>query len=220
MYYLESLISLNFEKHCEYGPDILIYITNALLVNIPLATKFEVLLSSAQETLAQTGTNNLYTSNADENALNKQDNAFLLERFIKIYMKSRQKSWRRFNQLIPEKGSSSLRENLKTMQADTNRMEIPKTKTLVIKKSMLPTDLNLALNQLRVWAAQAGSENAFEKAFTLTELKDLVQCFREGDEKIKGRKKTDVIELLLAHIRNADTFSQLTRAKGALFGKK
>ena len=29
---------------------------------------------------------------------------FLYERIISIYMKSRQKSWRRFNNLIPEKG--------------------------------------------------------------------------------------------------------------------
>ncbi|RHZ85320.1 hypothetical protein Glove_67g46 [Diversispora epigaea] len=33
-----------------------------------------------------------------------------------IYMKSRQKSWRRFNEFIPEKGTSSLRENLKAMK--------------------------------------------------------------------------------------------------------
>ncbi|POG59194.1 hypothetical protein GLOIN_2v1627945, partial [Rhizophagus irregularis DAOM 181602=DAOM 197198] len=44
---------------------------------------------------------------------------FLYERIIIIYMKSRQKSWRKFNDLIPEKGTSSLRENLKAMRNDT-----------------------------------------------------------------------------------------------------
>ncbi|POG58090.1 hypothetical protein GLOIN_2v1488875 [Rhizophagus irregularis DAOM 181602=DAOM 197198] len=59
---------------------------------------------------------------------------FLYERIISIYMKSRQKSWQRFNDLIPEKGTSSLKENLKSMRNDTQNSE---NKNISMKKSYI-----------------------------------------------------------------------------------
>ncbi|CAG8818849.1 7326_t:CDS:2, partial [Dentiscutata erythropus] len=49
MYYLESLILQLFEKHIEYGPDILIYINNNLVNNQPLKKQFNNLLQVAYE---------------------------------------------------------------------------------------------------------------------------------------------------------------------------
>ena len=50
--------------------------------------------------------------------LSESTEDYLFIRLIKIYMRSRQRSWQRFKEYIPEKGSSSLRENVKTMNAD------------------------------------------------------------------------------------------------------
>ena len=52
-------------------------------------------------------------------------------------MKSRQKSWRRFNDLIPEKDTSSLRENLKAMRNDiqnSSKTENKHTSMIPMKK--------------------------------------------------------------------------------------
>jgi hypothetical protein len=64
-------------------------------------------------------------------------------------MRSRQKSWRRFNELIPEKGTSSLRENLKAMKKDTKKIE---NNLSSIKKSNIPKEPTFGLNQLQIWA--------------------------------------------------------------------
>jgi len=65
---------------------------------------------------------------------------FLYKRIIIIYMKSRQKSWRKFKDLIPEKGILSLKENLKTMHNDTQNNMFT-----LMKKSNLSKDPMLSL---------------------------------------------------------------------------
>ena len=47
MYKMESLILLLFEKHKEFGPNILQYIHNSLLGNLPLLQSFNELLDFA-----------------------------------------------------------------------------------------------------------------------------------------------------------------------------
>ena len=63
-------------------------------------------------------------------------------------MKSRQKSWRKFNDLIPEKGTLSFRENLKAICNDTqnSKNNIPST---LMKRTNLPKDPMLGLVQLK-----------------------------------------------------------------------
>ncbi|CAG8812707.1 1355_t:CDS:1, partial [Gigaspora margarita] len=82
---------------------------------------------------------------------------------------------------IPEKGSSSLQENIKAMNADlknnTKKDAKPKTKLVTFKKKMLPENLDLALGQLKIWAQNNGAKSAFKKAFTLFDLKILIQAF-------------------------------------------
>lgn len=105
MYLLESLVLKLFDKYEKYGADILIYIRESLLANITLISHFESLIKHSLSILTTE------CSTVPEN-----DIRFLFERLIGIYMKSRQRTWRRFGDLIPEKGSSSLRENLKAMK--------------------------------------------------------------------------------------------------------
>jgi hypothetical protein len=55
--------------------------------------------------------------------------------------------------MVPEKGSSSLRENLKAKKADEKtEARVMTQKTVMVKKAMLPDDSALALEQLKVWA--------------------------------------------------------------------
>ncbi|CAG8723954.1 9070_t:CDS:10, partial [Dentiscutata erythropus] len=51
----------------------------------------------------------------------------------------------------------------------------PKVKFSTFKKEMLPKDLNFALDQLKIWAHDDRAKSAFEKAFTLSNLKTIVQ---------------------------------------------
>ncbi|EXX53342.1 hypothetical protein RirG_244850 [Rhizophagus irregularis DAOM 197198w] len=119
MYRVESLILLLFEKHREFGPNILHYIYNSLLSNLPLIESFNTLLNISSQLLS-----NCESINVEKQQELKDDvKKFLYERIISIYMKSRQKSWQRFNDLIPEKGTSSLKENLKSMRNDTQNSE-------------------------------------------------------------------------------------------------
>jgi hypothetical protein len=87
--------------------------------------------------------------NTEKQELKDDVKKFLYERIISIYMKSRQKSWRRFNDLIPEKGTSSLQKNLKAMRNDTQTSE---NKYTSMKKSNIPKDPMLGLIQLQIWA--------------------------------------------------------------------
>ncbi|CAG8689648.1 14116_t:CDS:2, partial [Racocetra persica] len=117
MYYLESLILQLFEKYIEYGPNILIYINNNLLSNQPLKEQFNNLLQIAYKIQSE-NQKLLSKSIYDHIQLSKETEDYLLARLIKIYMRSRQRSWQQFKEYIPEKGSSSLRENVKAMNSD------------------------------------------------------------------------------------------------------
>ena len=64
----------------------------------------------------------------------------------------------------------------------------PKTKFFTFKKDMLPGDLGLALAQLKIWAHCDGAKSAFEKAFTLSDLKTIVQAFQNKLLEIKAKK--------------------------------
>src|ERR1051325_6152597 len=102
MYKMESLILLLFEKHKEFGPNILQYIYNSLLGNLPLLHSFNILLDFASQKFLT-----CEPATTEKHELEDDARNFLYECIISIYMRSRQKSWRRFNNLIPEKGTTS-----------------------------------------------------------------------------------------------------------------
>ncbi|PKY61558.1 hypothetical protein RhiirA4_486695 [Rhizophagus irregularis] len=133
MYYLESLVIELFKKHNELGPNILRYVKNSLLSNLPLNQNFITILKYS-------------TNNNIE--LENEEFGFIYERCISIYMKSRQKTWRDVNNYIPEKGTASLRENLKTMRSSHSTTE--NKKPSLMKKANLPTNPAHALEQLRL----------------------------------------------------------------------
>ncbi|CAG8636940.1 15848_t:CDS:10, partial [Dentiscutata erythropus] len=137
MYYLESLIFQLFEKHIEYGPDILIYINNNLVSNRPLKKQFNDLLQIAYE----------FYCNAEYK--NK-------ELFPEFIHNSIQLSQEAEDYLLVQKGSSCLRENVKAMgvnlKNNAKKDDQPKTKLVIFKKRMLPENLELALGQLKIWA--------------------------------------------------------------------
>jgi hypothetical protein len=129
MYKMELLILLLFEKHKEFGLNILQYIHNSLLGNLPLLQSFNTLLDlTGQQFL------NCETAITESHELKDKVRIFLYERIISIYMRSRQKSWRRYNDLIPEKGTSSFRENLKTFCKDIQN----ENKSTLMKKDNIP----------------------------------------------------------------------------------
>jgi hypothetical protein len=97
---------------------------------------------------------------------------FLYERIVSTYIKSRQKSWQRFNDLIPEKDTSSLWENLKSMRND-NQVKNKHT----LKKINIPKDPVLGLRQLQVWAQLDCAEEEFTKMFLVSELQWLLWAF-------------------------------------------
>ncbi|GBB83400.1 hypothetical protein RclHR1_10110012 [Rhizophagus clarus] len=109
MYYLESLVIELFKKHNELGPNILRYVKNSLLSNLPLNQNFITILKYS-------------TNNNIE--LENEEFGFIYERCISIYMKSRQKTWRDVNNYIPEKGTANLRENLKSMRSSHLQQKI------------------------------------------------------------------------------------------------
>ncbi|RHZ78419.1 hypothetical protein Glove_165g67 [Diversispora epigaea] len=95
MYKMESLILLLFEKHEEFGPNILQYIHNNLLNNIPMFEFFNTLINISSRML---------NSGIDKKQeLDNEIRKFLYDRIISIYIKSRQKSWRRFHNLTLRK---------------------------------------------------------------------------------------------------------------------
>ncbi|CAG8759308.1 16524_t:CDS:2 [Gigaspora margarita] len=141
-----------FEKHIEYGPDILIYINNNLVNNQPLKKQFNDLLHIAYEFYYNIECKNkellsefIYNSIQ----LSKEAEDYLLVRLIKTYMQSRQWSWQRFKEYIPEKGLSSLQENVKAMNIDlknnAKKDAKPKMKLVSFKKEMLSENFDLAL---------------------------------------------------------------------------
>uniref|UniRef100_U9TYA7 Uncharacterized protein n=1 Tax=Rhizophagus irregularis (strain DAOM 181602 / DAOM 197198 / MUCL 43194) TaxID=747089 RepID=U9TYA7_RHIID len=135
----------------EFGPNILQYIHNSLFCNLPLFQSFNSLLDFASQQLLTHKTKDENQESKDESQELKDDvRVFLYERIISIYMKSRQKSWRKFNDLIPEKGTSSLCENLKAFYNDTQTLPKSENKFSSIKKANIPQDLLLGLVQLRI----------------------------------------------------------------------
>ncbi|PKK58112.1 hypothetical protein RhiirC2_857935 [Rhizophagus irregularis] len=195
MYKMESLILQLFEKHKEFGPNILQYIHNSLLCNIPLLESFNILLN---------------TSTCQKLELKDDVKNFLYERIVSTYMKSRQKSWRRFNDLIPEKGTSSLRENLKSMRND-NQIKTKYT----LKKTSIPKDPVLGLKQLQVWARLNGAEEEFTKIFLVSELQWLLWAF--GNNVKTDKKKKNLIPLVLDHLKKETPFSKEAILKGQIF---
>ena len=132
MYHLKSLVIKLFEKHNELGPNILHYIKNSLLSNIYLNQLFvTVLKSSAQNINVK---------------LNEEEYRFIYDRYISIYMKSRQKTWRGVNNYILKKGIASLRENLKVMHSNQPKTSNSENKKpTIIKKANLPSNPIYAL---------------------------------------------------------------------------
>uniref|UniRef100_U9TUN1 Uncharacterized protein n=1 Tax=Rhizophagus irregularis (strain DAOM 181602 / DAOM 197198 / MUCL 43194) TaxID=747089 RepID=U9TUN1_RHIID len=163
MYHLESLVIELFEKHSVLGPNILCYVKNSLLINLHLNQMFiEVLKSSNEKTNVE---------------LENEEMKFIYERCVSIYMKSRQKTWRDVNNYIPEKGTASLRENLKVMRSSNSTVTSENKKSTIIKKAYLPSDPANALEQLRAWAQLEEAEESFAKVFLVQELLWLVWAF-------------------------------------------
>ncbi len=203
---MESLILLLFEKYEEFGPNILQYINNSLMCNSPLLESFNILLNVSSQMLS--------IHEPEKQELEDDVKNFLYERIISIYMKSRQKSWRRFNDLIPEKGSSSLRENLKAMRNDIQNSSKTENKHTLMKKSNIPKDPILALIQLQIWAKLDGAEEEFSKMFLVIELQWLLWAF--GDN-VKNKKKKILIPLILDHLKKETPFSNEAISKGQIF---
>ena len=201
MYKMESVILLLFEKHEEFDPNILQYIHNSLLYNLPLIESFNNLFNIASKLL----------STCEPIELKDDVKKFLYERIISIYMKSRQKSWRRFNELIPEKGTSSLRENLKAMRNDTQNLE---NKHTSMKKSNIPKDPILGLTQLQIWAQLDNAEEIFSKIFYVSELQWLLWAF--GDN-VNDKRKKSLIPLILIHLKKGTSFTKEAISKGQIF---
>ncbi|CAG8701747.1 2773_t:CDS:2, partial [Dentiscutata heterogama] len=77
-YKIESLILLLFKKHNEYRPNILEYICNSLLCNLPLLRSFNILLdiaSSCQHVMAE------------KQELKDDVRMFLYKQIVYIYMR-------------------------------------------------------------------------------------------------------------------------------------
>jgi len=207
MYKVESLVLLLFEKHKEFGPNILQYIYNSLLWNLPLIENFNTLIDTSTQMLFTHESMNIKKQELKEDA-----RSFLYERIISIYMKSRQKSWRKFNDLIPEKGTTSLRENLKAMRNDTQHSE--NNKPTLIKKSNIPKDPMLGLVQLQIWAQLHDAEELFSKLFLVSELQWLLWAFGENTN---NKRKKILIPLILEHLRKGTSFSEEALSKCQIF---
>ncbi|RHZ81302.1 hypothetical protein Glove_122g133 [Diversispora epigaea] len=67
-----------------------------------------------------------------------------------------------------------------------------------IKKSNIPKEPTLALNQLQIWAHLETAEDEFSKIFLVSELQWLIWAF--GD--ISGNKrKKELVPLILNHLK-------------------
>ena len=148
--------------------------------------------------------------------LHDKDQAFLFERLVSIYMKSRQKTWRQHNGYIPEKGTASLRENLKIVHSNKlNSTNKEKSKNPnQIKKANLPTDPGLALTQLRLWAKLDDIETLFSKIFLVTELLWLLWAF---GVQTTNKRKNVLIPLIVDHLKKETPFSDEALARKNVF---
>ncbi|PKC55352.1 hypothetical protein RhiirA1_446854 [Rhizophagus irregularis] len=129
-------------------------------------------------------------------------------------MRSRQKTWRRFNDLIPEKGTSSLHENLKTLRKDTQTISRKENKPTLIKKENIPQDPLLGLGQLQIWAKLDDAEEVFSKIFQVAELQWLLWAF--GDN-VKNKRKKILIPLIFDHLKKGTQFCEEALLKRCMF---
>ncbi|PKY58924.1 hypothetical protein RhiirA4_430060 [Rhizophagus irregularis] len=184
MYYLESLVIDLFEKHNELGPNILHYVKNSLLSNSRLNQMFTTILKSSGDV-----------------GLENEEIGFIYERCITIYMRSRQKTWRDVNHYIPEKGTASLRESLKTMRS--NHSTIENKKSSLMKKANLPTNPVHALEQLRVWAQLEKVEDSFAKMFSVSELLWIIWAFGLSTP---YKRKQKLVPIIISKLKNSTPF--------------
>jgi hypothetical protein len=120
------------------------------------------------------------------------------------------------NGYIPEKGTASLRENLKVMRSN-NQVPSKNEKGKIsnqIKKSNLPTNPMLALIQLRVWVHLEDAENLFAKIFLVTDLLWLLWAF---GVKTPLKRKNALVPLLVNHLKNETPFSDEALARKSMF---
>ncbi|CAJ0751439.1 9385_t:CDS:2 [Entrophospora sp. SA101] len=210
MYHFESIIIQLFEKHHELGPNILHYIRISLLNNLHLHEKFSSLLKFAIQ-------DNISSENFEGKlTLSNEDLIFLFEKLVSTYMKSWQKTWRQHNGYIPEKGTASLRENLKVMRSNNQNLSNNEKGKISnqIKKANLPTDPMLALVQLQVWAHLEDVENQFAKNFLVTDLLWLLWAF---GVKTSQKRKNTLVPLLISHLKSETPFSEEALAKKNIF---
>src|SRR5436190_5632356 len=201
MYHLESLVIELFEKHSELGPNILCYIKNSLLINLHLNQLLTEVLKS---------------SNVEINVeLENEELKFIYERCVSIYMKSRQKTWRDINNYIPEKGTASLRENLKVMRSNNPTSSENKRHT-VIKKTNLPSNPVNALEQLRIWAQLEEAEESFAKVFFVQELLWLIWAFGISTQ---CKRKQKLVPIVISNLKDKTPFIEEALMKNTIFMK-
>ncbi|PKB97158.1 hypothetical protein RhiirA5_433627 [Rhizophagus irregularis] len=180
-------ILLLFEKHKEFGPNILQYIHNSLLYNLPLLECF----------------NEFFTISSQLISMREPINTEKQE--LKDDVK-------KFDDLIPEKGTTSLQENLKAMRNDTENSKLKNTTP--IKKSNIPKDPILGLTQLQIWAQLDIAKELFSKIFLVNELQWLLWAF--GDN-MNNKRKKNLIPLILEHLKKGTSFSEEAISKGQIF---
>ena len=123
---------------------------------------------------------------------------------------------RQHNGYIPEKGTASLRENLKIVRLNKqNFTNKEKGKNLnQIKKANLPTDPILALAQLQLWAKLDDAEALFSKTFLVTEFLWLLWAF---GVRTTNKRKNVLIPLIINHLKNETPFSDEALARKCVF---
>ncbi|POG80139.1 hypothetical protein GLOIN_2v1803661 [Rhizophagus irregularis DAOM 181602=DAOM 197198] len=195
MYYLESLVIDLFKKHNELGPNILHYVKNSLLSNLRLNQMFITILKSSGDV-----------------GLENEEIGFIYERCITIYMRSHQKTWRDVNHYIPEKGTASLRESLKTMRSSHSTIE--NKKSSLMKKANLPTNPVHALEQLRVWAQLEKAEDSFAKMFSVSELLWIIWAFGHSTP---YKRKQKLVPIIISKLKNSTPFIEEALKKRNIF---
>ncbi|PKK57828.1 hypothetical protein RhiirC2_797335 [Rhizophagus irregularis] len=103
---------------------------------------------------------------------------------------------KKFNDLVPEKGTTSLQENLKAMCNDTQNSKLKNT--MSIKKSNIPKDPILGLTQLQIWAQLDIAEELFSKIFLVNKLQWLFWAFEDN---MNNKRKKNLIPLILEHLK-------------------
>ncbi|POG58753.1 hypothetical protein GLOIN_2v1488349 [Rhizophagus irregularis DAOM 181602=DAOM 197198] len=142
-------------------------------------------------------------SSMDNNVeLENDELGFIYERCILIYMRSHQKTWREVNNYIPEKGTASLRENLKTMRSSYSTTE--NKKPSLMKKGNLPSNPIHALEQLRLWVQLEEAKDSFTKMFLVSELLWLIWAFGIS---MPYKKKQKLVPIIISNLKNRTPFT-------------